>query len=329
MRSVSRIEGEVLDRRLGLLMGLAATIMWGTQFPVSSELFAHVDPYVQSPLRYALAALVLALLLAVREGPSNLRYDGLLPRAALVGGVGIFGGVFLVYIGVQHSRPQDAALIVAFQPVIMAILLRVRGGPRIRRVTLASIVVGLAGVLLVITHGHPLDLTAGHVRFGLALVLVGQIAWVYYTVETATFPGWSTLRVTTLTAAPGTVFMIVGMLVAWAAGAAHPSAAGVWHDAGRMGYLVVGPTMLSLVAWHGTRRRLGAQNTTLLINVVPISAFVYTIVQGYRPNAVELIGVAVTIGALVANNLLTRSAPTRVQPVPPRTLDATASATEV
>ena len=318
-----------MDRQLGVLTGLAATVMWGTQFPVSSELFPHVDPYVQSPLRYAVAALLLALLLAAREGRASLLYEGFLLRAILVGGIGISGGVFIVYIGVQHSRPQDAALIVAFQPIIMAILLRARGGPKIRRVTLASIVVGLLGVMLVVTHGHPLDLTAGHVRFGLALVLVGQIAWVYYTIETTSFPGWSTLRVATLTAVPGTACMTVAMLVAWAAGVAHPSAAGVWHDPWRMGYLTVGPTMLALLAWNETRRKLGAQNTALFINVVPITALVYAIVQGYRPNAVELLGVMIAMGALVANDLLTRPAKVLAQPAPAPALDAATTAPEV
>lgn len=282
--------------------------MWGTQFPISSELFPRIDPYVQSPLRYAVASLLLVLAVAAVEGPGNVRFEGQGLRAFFVGGIGVFGGVFIVYVGVQHSRPQDAALVVAFQPIITAIILRARGGPRIPRVTLASILVGLVGVLLVITHGHPLALAEGTVRWGLALVLVGQVAWAYYTIEMTSFPGWSVLRVAALTATTGSLWMIAGMLVAWWIGLAHPSAAGVWAERWRMAYMTVGPTMLALLAWTRARSSLGAQNTALFINIVPITAFVYAIVQGYRPNGMEVLGVAVAIGALVANNLLTRSA---------------------
>jgi drug/metabolite transporter (DMT)-like permease len=296
-----------VERRLGILTGLVATLMWGTQFPISSELFPRVDPYVQSPLRYSAAALLLALVVLAVEGPASLRFGGQGRRAFFVGGIGVFGGVFIVYVGVQHSRPQDAALVVAFQPIITAIILRARGGPRIPHVTLASILVGLVGILFVITHGHPLALADGQVRWGLALVLLGQMAWAYYTIEMTSFAGWSVLRVATLTAATGSLWMIAGMLIAWWIGLAHPSAAGVWDERWRMAYITVGPTMLSLLAWARTRSSLGAQNTALFINVVPITAFVYAIVQGYRPNGLEVLGVAIAIGALVANNLLTRS----------------------
>jgi drug/metabolite transporter (DMT)-like permease len=51
---------------------------------------------------------------------------------------------------------------------------------------------------------------------------------------------------------------------------------------------------------------LGPQNATLFGNLIPVTTFVIEIVRGYRPGALELAGAALTIGALVANNLLTR-----------------------
>jgi len=45
-------------------------------------------------------------------------------------------------------------------------------------------------------------------------------------------------------------------------------------------------------------------------------------VRGYRPNAVELLGAALTIGALVASNVLARRSQRRAQPEPaPRTTE--------
>ena len=55
---------------------------------------------------------------------------------------------------------------------------------------------------------------------------------------------------------------------------------------------------------------IGPQNAVLFSNLIPVTTFAIEIVRGYRPNAVELLGAALTIGALVASNLLARrSAP--------------------
>jgi drug/metabolite transporter (DMT)-like permease len=44
----------------------------------------------------------------------------------------------------------------------------------------------------------------------------------------------------------------------------------------------------------------------LFSNLIPVTTFAIEIVRGYRPSAVELLGAGLTIGALVASNLLAR-----------------------
>ena len=51
---------------------------------------------------------------------------------------------------------------------------------------------------------------------------------------------------------------------------------------------------------------LGPQTTSLFGNLIPISTFTIEVVRGYRPDALELAGAVLTIGALVADNLLSR-----------------------
>jgi len=48
------------------------------------------------------------------------------------------------------------------------------------------------------------------------------------------------------------------------------------------------------------------QNAVLFSNLIPVTTFAIEIARGYRPNAAELLGAALTIGALVASNLLAR-----------------------
>jgi len=44
----------------------------------------------------------------------------------------------------------------------------------------------------------------------------------------------------------------------------------------------------------------------LFSNLIPVTTFVIEIFRGYRPNGVEVAGAALTIAALIANNLFTR-----------------------
>jgi drug/metabolite transporter (DMT)-like permease len=66
-----------------------------------------------------------------------------------------------------------------------------------------------------------------------------------------------------------------------------------------------------VLAWNEGVRRLGAPNAALFMNLVPVVAFVIAIVRGYRPEAAELGGAALTVAALIGANLTARRQETR------------------
>ncbi|MEV4389321.1 DMT family transporter, partial [Micromonospora sp. NPDC049580] len=65
--------------------------------------------------------------------------------------------------------------------------------------------------------------------------------------------------------------------------------------------------VVAVLAWNTGVQRLGAANAALFMNLVPVTTFVVQIARGYRPEAIELVGAAITIAALVAANLATRA----------------------
>ena len=225
--------------------------------------------------------------------------------------IGIALSVILAYVGLQHSRPQDASLVAAAGPLLTAVLLRVRREARLLPITLFSMVAAVVGVLLVITRGHPASIAGSSVGWGLALVLAAQLAWAYYTVEGAKFPGWSTLRFSALTALIGTVAAIAITAAVSPLGWAKPSGGAMWAEHWRLLYMVAGPTLIALIGWNAARAALGAQNTALFLNLIPVTAFVYVSVQGYRPGWAEIFGALIVIAALVANNVFSRPEPFR------------------
>ena len=85
-----------------------------------------------------------------------------------------------------------------------------------------------------------------------------------------------------------------------------PSGSDVWAVSPQILYLAVPGAVIAVLTWNGAIRLIGPQNAVLFGNLIPVTTFAIVIVRGYRPGAVELGGAALTIGALVASNLLVR-----------------------
>jgi drug/metabolite transporter (DMT)-like permease len=77
---------------------------------------------------------------------------------------------------------------------------------------------------------------------------------------------------------------------------------------------------LAVVGWNTGVRNLGALNGVLFMNLVPITTFTVEAFRGSPVTAVDLVGVAITIAALVGENLGRRRAAARnAAPTPVRT----------
>ncbi|MGS2613168.1 DMT family transporter [Micromonospora sp. LZ34] len=284
---------------------LLAVLSWGVMFPVLASALVRVDALNLTTVRYLLATAILVALLLVREGAGTLRPAGRATEVAVLGVVGFAGFNLLTNLALGHAAPQQIALFAATTPLVTQLIRWARDGVRPRPVLLALSLVALAGVGLVITRGR-LD---GLGDFGTgALLMVGAVlGWAVYTHGGSRFGDWSPLRYTTLTALAGTVAMLAASVVADLAGWQHaPAAADLVAVAPQLAYAVVVAAVVAVLAWNTGVQRLGSANAALFMNLVPVTTFAVQTARGYRPVAVELVGAALTIAALVAANLVTR-----------------------
>jgi len=74
----------------------------------------------------------------------------------------------------------------------------------------------------------------------------------------------------------------------------------------QIGYFAVFTVVLGVLCFNAGVKFLGALNTMLMLNLVPVTVFAIEAALGRSFAAVELAGAAVVIGALVANNLFLR-----------------------
>lgn len=299
------------------LPSLIAVLCWGAMFTVSEGAVAQLDAAHVTSIRYAVASVLFLGLLAAVEGRGALRYDGRLGRTFVLGSAGFAGFNLLSFAGLPHTTPEHAALVVATMPVL-TILARWRmAGERPRPAVLAAVGAALAGVALVITAGDPAALLEGGVGLGELLVLLGAICWVRYTLGAQETPEWSPLRYTALSAAAGTATILALTAAGDLTGVLSlPAADDVAAFAPELGYVVVFGAVVAVLAWNAGVRRLGPANAALFMNLVPVTAFAIEALRGTTPGPVELAGATLTLGALVAANLVSRPRAPQPEPAP-------------
>jgi drug/metabolite transporter (DMT)-like permease len=295
-----------------VLFATTTAVVWGGQFVVGKSALETVDAFPLSTVRYAIAAALWLVVLAAVEGPGALRLDGRGWRLFWLGSLGFAGFNLLAYTGLAHARPETASLIVALGPLLTALVLWHRTKVRPAPSTFALLGVALLGVALVVSAGHPSSIVHGALGWGEVLVLGGVFSFILYSLGAAEFTSFSPLRYTALTAGLGWLTIAGATAVAIGSGlVASPTGsqlASVWPQ---IAYLAIPGAFVAVLTWNAAIRSIGPQNAVLFSNLIPVTTFVIEIARGYRPNAVELLGAALTIGALVANNLIARWAAAR------------------
>lgn len=284
---------------------LFATSAWGSLFLVGKPLLASLDPVWFTTLRYALATLILAVLVQRfgRNPWHQLRRHAL--RLTLLGlaGYGCFS--VLVFWGLARSLPSHGAVIMATMPFTTLLLRWALDGQRPSPASLAAAGVALLGVAVVANVFG----AAGAVReadasmlIGDLVTLAGTLGWVLYTRGAASLPGHSPLEYTALTAVAATPWLLLGATVATLLGVVPmPASGAVVSRLPPLLYIAVVPTVLAALAFNFGVRRLGPAAGTLFLNMVPVSVLAVHALQGRMPSRTELCGAALVALALGFN----------------------------
>ncbi|MGH8688894.1 MAG: DMT family transporter [Burkholderiales bacterium] len=280
---------------------------WGGLFSVAKRTLPVLDAFFLGSIRYAFGVIIFIVILRLTEGRKALRYGGRLLPAVFFGAFGFCAFNLLVWWGLYYTRPEHAAIIMALQTPLTAIAVWLTQRKRPAPFTLGCVAMAIAGVLLVVTKGRLGGMLAGGSLLGDLLVFLGAVSWVVYTMAGWHFSGWSPLRMTALTAIPGAIGLISINAVAIAAGVGHlPTLDAVLSVKWQIAYFIVFTVVLGVLGFNNGVKYLGAFNAMLMLNLVPVIVFCIEAALGRSYEAIELVGAAVVIGALVANNLYLR-----------------------
>ena len=307
----------------GVGMTLLAIFIWGTQLPIAKAVYGSVDGTTLSLLRYLVAIVGFAGVLLWREGVTAFSFDGH-GRVATIAGAGMAASAILVFGGLTFTRPESAAIILALQPAVTALMQWGLYRRRPAGYTLLCMLVAFVGVLLVVTRGgETLGLGiwgsagiraatasvppgADREWLGNLMVVVGMVGWVTYTVITSSLSHWSSARVSTLTTIPTLGFLFAAWLIGLPLGLTGFPQNVDTGIAVRLVYVSLFGALIAMLLWNSGARRIGALNAVLLANLTPVVTFATRAVEGVVLSAAELAGAALVVGALGVNSVLQR-----------------------
>ncbi len=152
-------------------------VVWGSTYLGIAIAVQTIPPFLMAAARFFLAGSVLLIWSLIREG-RGFRWPTLREwrDSAIIGSLLLGGGMGMVAYGEQSVPSGIAALMVAMMPVWVAVLGRIFLGIRLPRLAVVGIVIGFAGVLILI--GPTLSGDAdGFDALGLAALVVSPIAW--------------------------------------------------------------------------------------------------------------------------------------------------------
>ncbi len=174
----------------GWLLGLAATCIWGSFYPVGRLLAGPggdaVDPLSYSLLRFLLATLALSPILLKREIRENarkmLKYD--FREMAFLSLIGILGEGLLVFWSTKYTTAARSSLMANTSPATTLILAWMLGRDILTTRKFSGILLGLAGmVFFFLAEGHDRFLAAdASLWVGDLLAFGSGCCWAAFTV---------------------------------------------------------------------------------------------------------------------------------------------------
>jgi drug/metabolite transporter (DMT)-like permease len=237
------------------------------------------------------------VLVAIGLATGGLR-SGLRPLDwGVVALLGLLGNTLFhasLITGIHRTSPANGAILVALSPLLAALLARLLYGEPLGARRLAGIVLGFAGVALIVAHG-------GHGPGSLVgdlLCLGASLAWALYTVIGKPLLARATpLAVTTWATCIG----VIPLLPFGASGLAEVRwsalSTGQWF---LLAYLSMGTIALANLLWYVALARTATARVVAFSFFIPVVATTIGILAGQETVTVSLVLGAVAVLAGVA-----------------------------
>jgi len=278
-------------------------VVWGSGFLATKVGLQYAPPFTFLTLRFAFGMLlVVPIALAVRPSwpDSCSQWAHVAIAGLLMHAVNLGGSHYAQFMGMSAGI---AALVLALQPLVTAVVAGPFIGERLNRLQWTGVLLGFAGVALVVWHKIDLDAMS---TASLAAVLIALVAITAGTLYQRRFCPAVDLRAASVVQFAATLMFVAPL--AWVVEGFEVRLS--WQLLASIGFLVVFASIFAVNALHTLMRRGEATRVTSLLYLTPIIAVALEwLMFGIYPTWLTALGVVVTCAgvALVALKLRDKS----------------------
>jgi drug/metabolite transporter (DMT)-like permease len=268
-----------------------AAILWGSNFNLVKPVVAEMQPLIAAADRFLIAA---GIMLVITYATGN-RLEWRHARIYLILGLlGVFGFNLFFFLGMSSTSPVNGALIMGLNPLLTSLIASWVLGDQPTRLQWLAFPVGLLGVAIVVLGaGARLEISRGD-----ALLFVASLSWALYNVYLRKLApkGESALATATGT-------MVAGVtLVAFLGG--ERFVLPTLYAGSALVMMSVSGGVLAYLLWSAGIAKLGPARAAIFMNVVPVASMAISTASGVPPTAVQLLGGALVIGAVMFSALI-------------------------
>jgi probable blue pigment (indigoidine) exporter len=280
---------------VSLAMGTAFALMWSSAFATARIIVAHAPPLAALSLRFAISGLI-AVIIARCLGQS-WRLTGPQARSVILFGLcqnALYLG--LNFVAMQWIEASLAAIIAASMPLIAALLGRVFLRQKVPALGVAGLVIGMAGVALIMGT----RISGGADPLGVALCVAGAVALAVATLTLrGAMAGGNLLMIVGLQ-------MLVGALVLGITSASTEALVIRWSGSliAAFAYQILIPGLAATLIWFSLVGRIGTVRASAFHFLNPFFGVVIAAAllgEAIRP--LDMLGVAVVMAGILAVQL--------------------------
>jgi drug/metabolite transporter (DMT)-like permease len=285
------------QRRLTPLVGIGlvnlATLTWATNMILGRWLRNDIGPLTLAASRFLVASALFAILLQRRPVEERrLGQDRWLLLGMALSGVAIFAPT--LYLGLRFTTAVNATLINGLGPLITGFLAALLIQEPMSRRQVTGAVIGLVGVVILISGGSLAFWRTIQSNIGDLIVLGAVTLWGLYSVlGRRVMRHRSSLSATAFSAFLGLPFLLVASV--WEVQAFPPKTG--FELVPVILYIGIAPTVIGFLAWNEGVRRLGSSGAMVFYNTLPLyGGLLAFLFLGEQIGLTHLIGGALIVG---------------------------------
>ena len=251
---------------------LVTAFLWGGTFIAGRVVARGVGPFSAAFLRFAVASIFLLFITyKIEKRLPPVRKGQVIPLI-LLGMTGVFSYNVFFFKGLKIIYAGRAAVIIACNPVFIALFASYLFKEQLTLLKFAGIVISVTGAIVVISRGNPIEIMKGNVGLGEFFIFCCVMSWAAYSlIGKAVMKDLSPL----LSVSYSSVVGAVGLFIpAYLEGMVQHFSHYTGLEWLGIFYLGFFGTVLGFVWYYEGIKAIGATKASQFINFVPISAVV-------------------------------------------------------